>query len=361
MNQSKQQRKLKKLESEVSKLSNKLNSQKKGQTPRKKGKSKPRKVQDPYARMLVDPCSAPLVPGIFGSQKGYLTRLKSTIPIDSGFSSANYGYVIWYPDYVCSGNQTGAGTSNFSAFQFWGASGVSASAANFGLDSPTDTSTGHSFPDPAAAFCNSATVADARTVSACLEAHYVGTQTACSGLIYPLENIPLSFLYSGIGGVPPSFQQIKAFAPSGARPLDGARVVFRPSADSIHFRDAEDTPLSTTAQDTVTLTDPSSEVTGIGFLFWNTTNSSFSIEMTKNIEWRAETSSGFASQVPRGMDSPNVLARAISGLDRRFPNWQHKVAQTATDLAINALSSMALGGAGLGASSARKAIEWVEL
>jgi hypothetical protein len=156
-----------------------------------------------FARMLSDPCNAPLVPGIFGGIQGNLIRVKSRVAFDSAFSTTTAGYMVWFPDYQ-NITQAGGTGSNFNMIQWGDSTGnVQPTLLNFGNVTPATTTTAHSFTDPANQFVSSSTCADARTVAACIKVVYTGTTSNQSGAIYPLMNLGITDFIGG-NGTPPT-------------------------------------------------------------------------------------------------------------------------------------------------------------
>jgi len=298
--------------------------------------------------MIADPCNAKLVPSIFGSNYGLLARFRRNYTFPAPYSTAAYGYVLWFPS-AHNNLITSIGTYSTGNFFVFGAGSPSFAPVllDYGYTSTTNTNA-QSFKDPAYDFVNGDTCADARTISACLKLTYTGAQSACKGLIAPITNLPLSVaLYGGTGGAPPSIDQMLTYTTQQHRPLEDSEAVWRVDATDSTFKSTV-TPVIESGSGVPATLSSAAEVrppTGIGFVFYNVTSAAdFNIAAFKNVEWRSEPSSGLTLQQPTGSENPSYIASAMNFLDSRFPGWQQKTKDTAINVLGNALTNMALGG-----------------
>jgi hypothetical protein len=312
----------------------------KGSKKRKNGKKQMPKM-DPYMTMIADPCNASLVPGMYGSNQGMLARFKASYSFaefNALFASYKYGYVIWYPTYHCPATTTGSAN-----LFFYGASTASAAPTllNYGVFGATGTAVAGT--DPAYNFTNSDTCQDARTLSACITSSYLGTTSAAQGLYVPLTNIPLELpIFGGTGGAPPSVDQLRNYATFQERAATSDEVVWRPSVSSTFFPPARG-GLTTSSGSSTTMGEANivSNPMGIAILFYGVSAlSDYTVTCYKNVEWRAEPSSGLTFQPPVGVDSPVKITNALNKLDKSKPFWQTKTFRNA---AI-AISETALAG-----------------
>lgn len=348
-----------------------LNS--KNTNPPKRRKTKVSRAKKPkktkggsvYAKMIADPCNSTLQPGIYGSQYGMLTRnVQRTIPSPGTFSSganATSGYVVWFPSAHCN---AASGVSGHVNCFFYGNNNADAGPTlnSFGCESSATNATAKSIADPSYNFMSSESAMDARTLSACLRTTYTGTTSAARGVIMPLVNIPISaLLYGDTGTNPASISNLSRYSTRQFRAVDTVEVLHRPSTSD--FLRENIGCISATVGSPPTFAEYSerTNVLGIGFVFYNVTAmSDYVFNFYKNIEWRPEPFSGFANVVPRGIDNPNTLSRALAYLDSVMPNWQSRLADGATQQFITSLTRSVFGGsmAQLATSAAmRNAIE----
>jgi len=311
--------------------------------------------------MLMDPCNATLVPGMYGSSYGLLARFRNVNNFDSYFSGSKCGFVIWFPSYH---GTTPAISGNASFFQFGAATSSGAPTLNnYGLSGGNSASYAKSFLDPAHVFVESATCQDARTLSACLRVTYTGTTSNAQGIIVPLTNIPLTtLLYGGVGSAPPTIGELMQYGTNEKRAIGTYEVKYRPQPTGVGFIDTASPCVDVNSGSPSTIPSSTANVppTGIGFVFLNVDKlSDFSISAYKNVEWRPEPTSGLVSSAPRGVENPSILSKSLNYLDSRFPGWQSQMADRAFDIVSDGLSSMVLGGAGRAVSAATNYLQLV--
>lgn len=331
----------------------------------KKGSRGAGNRMSPYARLLMDPCNAPLVPGMHGPNNGYLSRLKKFVTLGQAYpnasSVATCGYVIWSPRYHSEGSgaiSLGPGNPNSYSNAFvWLTTNsalvpenlaTSTSAANpqiYGSSksaSATPQVSTYSIPDPANDFVVGGLCQDARLVSACMRVTYLGTMNASDGQFCFIKNLPMEqFLYSTAAGSNPtallSVDRLFELADAASRlGLESHEVRYRDGgSDADRFIAGEDqgVGIGANAQATPPLTgyisglNQAATVTNpnvIGFAFRGFTAgqlTKLSIELHKNIEWRPAANSGIGAPIVTQLGE-SKLAAAETFLDRYAPSWE---------------------------------------
>lgn len=350
----------------------------KGQGP---GASTASSAVGPYARMLNDPCKAPLVPGMFGTHEGYLQRLHRVVSLDAlAPSTATCGFVLWAPEYHNPGKISSDAPSREAIFNMWFGSGLtSSSLINLNGLSMTGEFGTQAIRDPASDFGRSALVASARTLSACMRLNFVGTISNCRGLVARLE-VPYSMVdaYLGQGAsvgntVGITVDQLFAMSDDVRRTsLDPVEIKFVPRPDA-KFLSGFGGPNDATgyptwpdgARDTDQLLDSSStNGTGtdvafipgesarvndpmlIGFAWKGLgTNAAddFQLDLYKNLEWKPDASQGIPQVSKITMHTVPPVSAAARALDRAAPEWKtsmsHEVKSAATRISEMALSN----------------------
>lgn len=118
-----------------------------------------------YARLLMDPCNAPVVPPIFpGAESGYLFRTESFSTFGAGATETS-GIMHWVPGYS---NNTGTEL----VFGVGATPGASITMSSTGVTSAP----GHAF------LANNAR--GARCVAACMKVTYPGTESGRAGRVH---------------------------------------------------------------------------------------------------------------------------------------------------------------------------------
>lgn len=295
------------------------------------------------AKLIADPCTAPLVAPQYGaSDGGYLAKLSSfhSQPVSTDATS---GMILWFPDFCGRKSGSGAAGRNGNLFVFTGTSGSDApvNTAALPLGSSTAASDQGAFiNDPAFDFLNSDNVQDARCAAACMKMIYTGRNDALSGRIGYLSNVPRAALLVGDGSSPPTINSLFRYSNNSTRtPLDVCEQKFRPGETSEVYRVPQHEAqqggidyayLQGTA--TVDATSigagvPTGCGTGIGFV-WDglNTDSSLAFDFLKAVEWRPEVNSGLVTPAPtQAQGGTNIVTRAISYLDRTVPGWERQV------------------------------------
>jgi len=269
--------------------------------PRKRGHNAQTKLVASYAQMLLDPCSATLVPGLYGSDQGMLARNKQSRKFDytlSGFAGATSGYIMWCPDYT--NVHTGA-PFNMNCFQFATTDSstrpLNTASDPFGMQSATGTAVART--DPAGAFLTTDLVADYRPIGGCVTFEYVGSLKESAGQITYIHNIPAAtVLNGGAGGTPLSVDEIFAYSagPTSRLGLETYENIFRPTEEnSTHFRSEDDALFLVNSGTETVLSENARNFSPqmIGFAWRGAPpEAPIVIELTKNGEWRPEASAG---------------------------------------------------------------------
>lgn len=315
------------------------------------------------ARLLNDPCEAPLVAPQYGaSSGGYLTKLSRFFNVN--MSEGTSGYCVWFPDYT---GRTYSGGLAANCFCFAndsaGAAAVNTTAAPMGAASSAGAINGVAFTDPAYTFVSTEVVQDCRTASACVKMTYTGRNDALAGRVGIISGFSRDALLVGNEGSPPTISEFFNYATDVTRtPMDVTELKFKPSEGSEFYRNVnniEDVAFEhgTIGTSALKIGAGSSSATGTGIGFcWSglDPSSSLTFDFLKNIEWRPEFSSSLASP-PQTVSTSggNLMSRAVAYLDKHAPGWHQtltragqtaaaRIAQTAFSGPSNALIRQAL-------------------
>lgn len=293
-----------------------------------------------YARLLADPCGAPLVRSIgLGTGDSIIVRVENDTLLFNGLTETG-GWGIWCP------------------------STTVALAASPGNDATTGVGDLTKFPAPAGRLLASS-ASGVRCVSACLQIMYPGTELNRSGVI-AMGVAPASLLSRGLpatsggGAIPFSTSQIRTLCQFTSRmPENMAEIIWRPGPD-----DQFDYDLS------VSGAVPANFAPNIG----NRNAIIFSVAgVTANVGVRVRTVAvfeytpveglGFAASVetPRSMNTTNDV---LLTLDETEPNWWMPAARQArrhlSNLAVagvNAAAQALIGGGGRSGGYSTRNIE----
>lgn len=291
------------------------------------------------ARMLNDPCGAPLAAPQYGaSSGGYLTKLSNSFTISADVGGS--GYIVWFPDY--SGRRGEGNYGNLFIFQSAVTTGHPTNTLAEPLGAATQNtadSGGYCAFDPAYAFVESETVQDSRTAAGCMRLLYTGRNDALSGRVGVLHGFSRDALFSGNTDLPPTIGQMFAYATEVSRtPMDHVEVKFKPTEGSDYYRSTNDTSdvafsigtAGTTNSELGTGT-PGSVGTGIGYVWSGLDSSStMTFDFLKCIEWRPEFGSNISSP-PQTVSASggNVMSRAVAYLDHHLPGWHQTLTKSA--------------------------------
>lgn len=319
-------------------LSPNLPKKKKGPTkkPRTRNRATTRPGSGALARMIADPCHAELMPGLYGSSEGILSRYKSNVVIGD---PNVYGYIIWAPSYVGSNFEVGR-SMNCIAFS---SDNIGDKPLNTG-GSPLGSSTtisGVALTVGASHFILDGSAQDFRTVSACIRMLYTGNTSDCKGRVAMLDNIPASMVLDGL----PSVTDLFTLAPESHRTsLEMSEVSFRPSRESAKFKDKR-SHLFLAAAGVTTISDATEtdQPSLVGIVWSGIPSNQFSFDLIQNIEWRPKANLGYVEPPVKQITSAPVLEQAIKWLDDYIPNWSTRAFQIGARLA-GVTANLALGG-----------------
>jgi len=313
-----------------------------------KRKRKPRaKTSAPrFARMLNDPCSASVEPGIFGTVEGYTAKFNSSYLAGTAGSTA--GYILWSPNYtpkapVLGGvvNMVGALTATSATTYVNTVAAPSYTGALFGATGV------FSAADPASGFVSGTTCDDARTLAACMSMMYTGKLLDVQGEIAFIENYP----NQGMGeSATPSVDQLFSNASRVERLGTGKyEVKFRLDENSHVFADEDTGPIhiGNPGSTSTTLPTYTRAITPswIGFAwrgFDITSAPALRFSFSKALEWRPTDASGLTQVEPINLGGSS-LAATQGWLDRNIPEWWNRSVDTATAVGSR-LAGLALSG-----------------
>lgn len=323
-------------------LSNEIASLK-GQLRRKPKKANTRQSSmKKIAKMVSDPCNCELYPGFHSTDEGILSRLKTRFSVSSVDTN---GFVLWCPTYA-SENINGKASN---AFIFQTSSSttnpINTTANPFGSGLSGDPQ-GHVFKAGAAAFCNSSTVADQRSVGACMSIEYFGRMDSAAGQIAIVDNLSAEALLDDGAGTISSVDDLFTRASYVKRfAADRFEVKHRPDSSSHLFKTERDGVVTVG-----TPTSSSSVITSeslrfgprlIGFAWKGvSSNADLFFEFYQNIEWRPNTTTGFVSVIPKQIYPTGLMERVLKYLDDNHPGWEYTAVSTTAAL----VSKMALAG-----------------
>lgn len=338
-----------------------------------------------YQRMIADPCNSPLIPGLYGTMEGYLSRFHSIVsPAAVDGKNMASGVVLWCPKFHNPGRfgsdiNTVGGTTGSIYNLLISTTETSSTGINFtgvGVGSAEVLTAGatynparsQSFEDPAWGFVGGPTCGDARTLSACMRMSYYGTMSDTAGMIAHID-VPLSYLMDGlVDGGTSSYHTVDRFFASSQKvmrtSLDAIDQKWIPSEDGIfltapskaNVKDLDSDDLifyakGATPPTTGEFSEGSYARTYnprvIGFA-WRGFNPGAGIaapiqfDLYKNIEWKPQYGTGIT--VPRSVRTsitPPVQA-AVMALDAGGKSWTqevvHEVGSVASKVAKSALA-----------------------
>lgn len=280
-----------------------------------------------YARLLLDPCNAPLAYPVWGSQGTYLQKFESFLTIDAGATTNSSGFVWWSPGSISAtakSNLVNAGAVNAGTTMTW------AGATDLGGFSP-----GYSFMNGVNRVAGSY-----RAVAACMEVVPLTTELNRQGFVAaaPVQN-------STVYGLDSTANQLFTALSSGSRTPDGKlEVLWRPGHDDAMFQDGSDA-ISAQQVDRRTgiLFAYSGQYAGVA------STPQFQIKLTAVYEWTPIRGSGITPPAA-AITSRNTLADVLSATaGQAFTRF----VGGAGDAAYN-IGAAALYGAATAATRARR-------
>jgi len=249
-----------------------------------------------YARLLNDPCAAPLAPPAFmGTGAGYLTRVVN----EYSFSSDS-GYLALVPG--CWG--TGATTSSV----------VYATAVNASTAQP-----GGYYPGPGSAFF-AGIAAEVRPVAACLQLMYTGSELNRSGVVNRSQiNGNEAIAYSGS-----TADGLAAGCPNEVRTPDSTPIELKWAPGIL---DGDFAYVGTT--------QTSGQRGAIAMVWRGLGSGSIKIRATVVYEWRPTPTEGVIAPSPSGSKSRNTMDEIVGVLSASAPNWAYEAARYAAPAIAN--------------------------
>lgn len=300
----------------------------------KKNRNKVSDGMSVLTRMIANPCDAELVPGVYETSNGILSRYKS---VHALAESDTNGFVLWCPSYP--GNDyDAASVRSLNAF-FFAAASVANSVQNTDVN-PLGSNTGLSTSAHAVGadgFINGTTLRDYRTVSACIRMNYTGTTSDCQGRMGFLDNVPVSIFSNANVNVSTLMQ----YASNTQRvSLDTMEVIFRPDEVSEKFKN-KDAKLWTTQVADATFLDQTAaadEPVMIGFVWTGVATNQLVFDFIQNIEWRPDTGTGYVEPAIKQVAPVAQYPRILNWLDNNIPGWTtaaRELGSRAASLAVN--------------------------
>lgn len=284
-----------------------------------------------YAKMIDDPCGADLMPGLYGSNAGYLARFHLNDGVQN-VTNGTCGVVLWAPNYCNSGYVSGT-TACWNIYQ-----GVTVAITDPLVLSGTGgntTGSGGGTTDPAYSFASGDSCAGTRCIGACIRFSYTGSVSNAQGQISAIR-VPFAVVEEALNGsVSLTPARLLQYATDTRRmPLDTMEVKWRPSADDTFRSTASgtsvlgDDPLVRHVNGVYTIGTKATQEQPyfIGFVWRGVANSggalsTISYDFYKNVEWTPSVASGLASQSAFQMSDSGVAQRAVAYLDRAKPGW----------------------------------------
>ena len=358
--------------SKRTKQNKKSNNRNNNRKPRKKKRPRRRRQGlNAYENMLLNPCTAPLVPGMHADYSGILSRFHETYSFSATGTSC--GYVLWCDEYTPLVDSQSPGTTyNRNVF-----CGVSDSPSAF----PALTDTSYApigFPsgtvpsgppytftlrDPAERFNRSTTCGDMRIISTCMNMRYIGPLVNVQGEVCKISGMPLTDIFQDFGALGAGVSVDMLFKYGIHINRLGSETVTSRGTDQGEpfYHDDTTSPLingdaSTEAKGLPFITEAaksrSPTVYGFAWRGLATTSSAYlTFDLTKNVSWRPKVDSGL-SQVTPEVTGPTGgwLHSATKSLQNKFGVdwWAMPEASTLHTLATTAgrffAASQSVGG-----------------
>lgn len=319
--------------------------------------------------MVADPCGSTLVPGVYGTSEGLLSRSKTTYR-PSAAAGNTCGYVLWCPDYANSGTlgtipDEDPGTATFGNLFLWTSNDPATAPTNvFGLN-VLGLQEGSYLPDPAYSFLNSDIVEDGRVLSACLQLTYFGKMLDSSGEIGFISNLPADTLTKGGSDNSPSVDELMQYVNHKQRfGTDTYENVYRPNElSSNHFRSTEEAMWQSRKSTDITGNFFPTTVTRqaealsprvFGFVWRGIqADAPIVLDFTKSYEWRARPGSGLV-QTPMLTEGPSLIPHINRVIDRheqrtgnliwnRVKSTVESIGSKISQIALSGVSGGALG------------------
>ena len=308
------------------------------------GKKKKTRKLSPYTNMLLNPCSADLLPGIHGTSDGFVGKFKLNL---NNNSSGKAGYILWIPQLSNAGEADGTAREQFNVYAFSGTNGTQSPENTTGNPLGTDGSwavngSGFSLIDPSSSFLQGNLAQCERLISACIRVSFIGAMSDSSGQIGYIKDFdPRSLIAGGgVGDSPPSVDQVFNLCAKTVRigtdtheniyssqtPNDGVwSTVLSSGWDSGVAASVVGGSLTTVGGQAGRFRYPA-----FGFCWrgLTTTTANMVFELTKNIEWRPEPVSGLVQPRPHH-HGPSLVQSIMAQLDNNAPGWSERLVNVA--------------------------------
>lgn len=297
--------------------------------------------RNPFTRMLLDPCNAPLSLGAYNERfdvERVVSELTVSLPPGSSY------HLIWFPKYHCGNTVTPdmTVTSRESLFSFWTSSPGSTQVVNtvtsaWGNYISLGGETAYRYhPDPAFDLVSSSTISGGRTLAACCELEYTGRDDSASGTYTVLSGSRLDNLFQPEQKYDEAklnwytYDQMYVTGRDNSRPPRGTEVLYRPPpGDPAEFIGSNHSPIvlgtSGSTATTVNVDHLNEENPAyIGFALRAASDTAtYTIRFTKILEVkRAAHSFSIANTQPTIVKAgPAPLTQAVALLDKVAPNW----------------------------------------
>lgn len=239
-----------------------------------------------YARLLVDPCAAPLCHPVYpGGDSGFLFRVES-VNTFANASGNNAGYVHWTPGYV-----------NGSTTEMIAAGGAGSTTALINVTVPSNPGRQFLIDNASAVRC----------VAACMKITYPGSEQNRSGRIH-YGHTQAGLIDFGdsitVDDLAPNLQHY------GRTPPDTLELVWRPGIADVEFNDP-----SATAS--ATIRDRKTSLTAAWAGLPNTIG--MTVHFTAVYEWLPKTGKGLAANMAGKNTSTNTMDEVLDEINRYFP------------------------------------------
>lgn len=305
--------------------------------------------------MVADPCGAALLPGIYGTSEGIMSKVKSSF-FDG--SQGACGYVLWNPDWHNGGTDSNAQFANLFTWVHDDSSSrpLNTDLAPYGTGTRFDVNspTAYGDRDPAYNFVNENLVQDARTISACIDLTYFGAMYEAEGEITFINNLPATAIVD-VGEVSSaSVDELFQWSGNAQRlGVDTLTNKWRPTAEDVFYDNEANFVNLGTPGTSGSFLDPVAVTRGphlFGFAFRGLSTdqtNKLRYNLSKIVEWRAKPSSGLA-QTNVKATGVSTMGKVLKDLDATFPGWQHEAKTQVYNGATNVaayLAKLAMTGA----------------
>lgn len=247
-----------------------------------------------YARLLTDPCGAPLVHPVYpGGESGFLIRVDSVASY-GGAVTESCGLIHWTPSYV-----------NVTQTELVGA--ASSGPASSLVLNVNSTAPGRAFLV--------ANASAARCVAACMKVSYPGAESTRSGRIH------YGHLQAGTIDVGDTNVSVDSIAPLlqhySRTPADVVEIIWRPGNADMEFNDPN-------AASSPTLRDRKTSLT----FAWAgiPVSTGFTVHYTAVYEWMPKNGQGVSTNTNGKNSSGNTIDQVCDAIQATGFNWVRNAA-----------------------------------